>query len=364
MKLAVNINKRFIKWLVVSLASMLIACEKPTEIVNGPRPALIMTVQANNTNETISTMAIVGEVKARYDSQQGFRVAGKVIKRFVDVGDTVKKGQIIAQLDSADAKLAITANQADVAAAQSQVALAKANLTRQRQLLAQKFISPAALDQYETAYQTAIARLDQTRAQAAVSNNQSAYTHLYADRNGIINFINAEPGQVVSAGQVVVQIIDPKQLEVHISLAESRIKQVNVNDMGIMRLWASHQKAYPVKVREINPVADAATRTFLVKLTILAPDAAVRLGMTAGVMLKETLGDVILIPSPAVITQDNQTIVWRLDAQNQVHPQVIDVLSYREDGVLISGGLSEGDKIVVAGAQALVDKQMVRPIER
>lgn len=363
MNLVAN-NNRFIKWLVVSLSLALLACEKPPEVVHGPRPALVMTVQANYENDTTGTMAIVGEVKARYDSQQGFRVAGKIIKRFVDVGDSVKKGDMIAQLDSADAKLALKANQADVTAAQAQVALAKANLTRNQQLLAKKFIAPAALDQYETAYQTALARLEQTRAQANASNNQSDYTQLYADRNGIVNFINAEPGQVVNAGQVVVQIIDPKQLEVHISLAESRIAQLKVNDMAVMRLWAAREKAYPVKVREINPVADAATRTFLVKLTILAPDDNVRLGMTAGVMLNEALGDVILIPSPAVITQDNQTIVWRLDAQNQVHRQVVQVFSYREDGVLISNGLNAGDQIVVAGAQALVDQQVVRPIER
>lgn len=347
--------------ILIGLALSLSACEKPVEAVSGPRPALVMTIQSEGAN---STMAIVGEIKARYASIQGFRVAGKVIKRYVNVGDLVKKGQVLARLDNVDASLALQANQAEISAAESVVALAKDNLARQQQLLDKKFISAAALDRYETDYKTAQARLTQVQAKTAVTNNQARYTTLRADRSGVVNMINAEPGQVVAAGQGLVQIIDPKQLEVHIPLAESRMADVAIGDSAIMRLWSNREIAYPVKVREIAPMANAATRTFLVKLTILAPNNAIRLGMTASVVLNNAISDALLVPSPAVFKRNNETIIWLVDADNKVHAKNVVVESFREDGVLIKSGLTVGDKIVVAGAQALINDQSIRPVER
>lgn len=354
-------KKLLVKSIIIGLALSLAACEKPVEEVAGPRPALVMTIQSAGAK---SSMAIVGEIKARYESVQGFRVGGKVIKRYVDVGDVVKKGQVLARLDNVDAKLSLQANQAEISAAESVVTLAKDNLARQQQLLDKKFISAAALDRFETDYQTAQARLKQVQAKTAVTNNQSRYTTLRADRTGVVNMINAEPGQVVAAGQGVVQIIDPKQLEVHIPLAESRMAHVAVGDTAVMRLWANREIAYPVKVREIAPVANAATRTFLVKLSIMKPSKAVRLGMTAGVVLNNEITDSLLVPSPAVIKTNNKTIVWLVGADNKVHARAVTVESFREDGVLIQSGLTIGEKIVVAGAQALIEDQIVRPVER
>jgi multidrug efflux system membrane fusion protein len=346
--------------LLLMLACLLMSCEKPVEKGAAPRPALVKTIGSEGVS---GNMVLVGEIKPRYESPQGFRVAGKIISRAVDVGTLVKKGQTLAKLDSADANLVVQASQADIEAAEAQLNLAKANLARQQQLMEKKFISAAALDGVETNYKAAKARLQQVRAQALVSSNQSRYTTLTAGRDGVVTMIRAEPGQVVEAGEEVLRIIDPKQLEVHIPVPESRMAKLAVNDKASMRLWAKREKTYQVKVREIAPAADAVTRTFLVKLSILDADEEVRLGMTAGVRLNQEQTEVILVPSPAVMQQNNQAIVWVVDAKNQVHPKVVSVTQYREDGAQISSGLQIGDKVVVAGAQALVEGQTVRSVE-
>ena len=358
------------KFLMFSLltASVLISgCKKPDELPPAPRPALVMTI----TEEGASIgMTLVGEVKARYESAQGFRVGGKITERKVEVGAHVKKGQLLARLDSADANLAVQSSAADVSAAEAQLALAKANLERQRQLIDKKFISPAALDSFEAQYKSASARLQQARAATSVNSNQSRYTALTADRDGIVTEIRAEPGQVVSAGEVIARIIDPTQLEVQIPVPESRMTNLAVNDAASTRLWAKREKTYQAKIREIAPAADPVTRSFLVKVSILNADDDVRLGMTAGVRLNKDDSAAILVPSPAISQRDGKTVVWVLDkTQNAstistVQPQEVQVAAYREDGALVTSGLQVGDTLVIAGVEALMPGQQVRPVER
>ncbi|MFA6179034.1 MAG: efflux RND transporter periplasmic adaptor subunit [Candidatus Methylopumilus sp.] len=352
-----------LKFLILSISASLIltGCKKPDEPPPAPRPALVMTISDEGAR---TGMTLVGEVKPRYESAQGFRVNGKIIERKVEIGASVKKGQLLVRLDSADANLATQSSIADVSAAEAQLALAKANLERQRQLIEKKFISPAALDSYEAQYKSASARLQQTRAQTSVNANQSRYTALTADRDGIVTDIRAEPGQVVSAGEVIARIIDPAQLEVHIPVPESRISTIAVGDDATMRLWAKREKTYAARIREIAPASDAVTRSFLVKVTLLNPDAEVHLGMTAGVKLSKDDTGAILIPSSAVTQVKGNATVWLVDKNNgKVSPQSVQVGSYREDGALVTAGLKVGDTIVTAGVEALQAGQQVRPVE-
>ena len=153
-------------------------------------------------------------MKSRYESNQSFRIAGKIIQRKAEVGDVVKKGQVLVKIDATDSRLTAQAANADILAAKANYALAKADVERQRQLLTKKFISQSALDSQEAQLKIVAARLKQAKAQAAVANNQSHYTTLTADRDGIITSINAEPGQVVQVGEMIVQIVDTQQIEV------------------------------------------------------------------------------------------------------------------------------------------------------
>lgn len=346
---------------VMLAALVLVACQKPVEPPAPPRPALVVTAGENATG---TDMALVGEVRPRYESAQGFRIAGKIIERRVETGSMVRKGQLLARLDAADTGLSAQASEADVRAVEADNALAEAELERQRQLYVKKFISKSALDLREAQYKTSLARVQQAKAQAAVSGNQSRYTALLAERDGVVTEIHAEPGQVVSTGEVIAHVADLKQMEVVVAVPESRMAGVKVGAPVLVRLWATREKAYPGKIRELAPAADTATRTFQVRVSISQADEAVRLGMTAGVKFAAAEDTALLLPIPAVTQRDGKTVVWVVDGKtHQVQPRAVQIGEYREDGVLVTQGLHEGEHVVAAGVHILVPGQVVRLVQ-
>lgn len=340
----------------------LVACHPKQADTPVVKPALVMTIHNQGSHQKLG---IVGEVKSRFVSAEGFRVAGKIIARHVEVGTMIKKGQRIAQLDSQDAKLNVQSAKADVSRAEAQFELAKANLARQKQLVDKQFISAATLDSFEAQFKSAQAQLSQTKAQVNVSGNQSQYTTLHADRDGVVTMIRAEPGQVVAAGELIVNIADTQSLEVEVALPESRRSLLQEGDPAKVILWANQSQFYDARVREIAPAADSATRSFIVKVSVLSPDSDLRLGMTAAVKFDSFDEDNLLIPSTAVTQQNQQPVVWIVEPKtNKVRPQEVTIGDFREDGVSISQGLNNGDRIVTVGVQNLVAGQTVTPVER
>jgi RND family efflux transporter MFP subunit len=345
--------------LFLSLTILLLsACEKSVEPLAPPRPALVTVVGKTATN---SAMVLVGEVKSRYESNQGFRIQGKIIERKVDVGSVVKKGQVIARLDAADTNLSAAASVADVRAAEANRALAKSEVERQRQLVNKKFISQSALDKYEAELKTADARVNQAKAQAAVSGNQSRYTALVADRDGVVTQVRAEPGQVVEAGEMIAQIVDIKQIEVLVAVPESRMSQLKVGDVATIKLWADREKTYNGKVREVAPAASSTTRAFDVRVAMSDADAAVKLGMTAGVRFESGEASNIIIPSTALTQINGKNSVWVIDKNNVANLREVMTGQYTEDGVTITSGLQANEMIAIAGVHTLIKGQQVKP---
>lgn len=344
------------------MVSSLIACEKAPPLPQPPRPALVMVV---GEQAALNALVLVGEVRPRYESSQSFRVSGKVIERKVDVGAYVKKGQIIARLDAADANLSAAAAAADVRAAEASHALAVAEVERQRQLFAKKFISASALDIREAELKSANARLAQVKAQANVSSNRTQYANLTADRDGVVTLIRAEPGQVVEAGEAVVQIANTREVEVLVAVPESRMAEVKLNAAVQVKMWANQQKDYTGIVREVSPAADSATRAFNVRVTIKDADESVRLGMTAGVKfasqaISQQAG--LLIPTSALTELNGRKMVWVIGADNVAQPREVQAGEFSESGVSILGGLQAGEKIAIAGVHTLIKNQKVQPI--
>src|SRR5204863_9819347 len=146
------------------------------------------------------------EVKARTESRLGFRVGGKIIRRVVNVGDVVKAGQVLAQLDPQDLKLGQDAARAALVAAQANYDQTLADFKRYKDLRDQEFISSAELERRDTALKAARAQLDQAKAQASVQGNQAAYAALVADASGVVTGVDAEPGMVVGAGTPVLRL--------------------------------------------------------------------------------------------------------------------------------------------------------------
>jgi len=346
------------------LLALFAGCDKPAAPLAPPRPALVMVVGETGSG---SSMVLVGEVRPRYEASQSFRIGGKIMERKVDVGAQVKKGQVIARLDAADVNLNAASALADVRAAEASHALAVAELERQRQLFAKKFISASALDIREAELKTSAARLAQVKAQANVSGNQTQYANLTADRDGVVTMIRAEPGQVVQAGEAVVQIASLKETEVLVAVPESRMAEIKVGTPVAIKMWANPNKSYAGLVREIAPAADSATRAFNVKVSMTDADAMVKLGMTAGVKFKQPQAQQasqLLIPLAALTVKGGKNLVWVIDAENKAQPREVTAGEFTEDGVVIAGGLQAGEKIAIAGVHTLVKGMLVNPVAR
>jgi RND family efflux transporter MFP subunit len=351
--------------LVIAVAAVLAAaaCSKPPAPPPAPRAVIAQVVGAQPGD---GANVYSGEIRARYENDLAFRVGGKVVARFVDVGAAVKKGGALARLDPQDAQLGVEGARSALAAAEADHALAKAEVERYRDLYAKKFVSQAVLDARETTFNTTKARLEQARAQLATAQNQSAYTTLAAEADGVITAVNVEAGQVVAPGQTVMRFARPAEKEVVISVPESRLAELRDAKEIHVAVLAAPEKPYAGRIREVAPTADAATRTFAVKIGLVAPDDAVKLGMTANVALGQRTGaGTISVPLTA-LTQfgaqvDAGPAVWVVDPQtSRVNLRPVTVAAYREDGATIASGLRPGEVIVTAGVHKLVAGETVR----
>jgi RND family efflux transporter MFP subunit len=344
---------------LVALVAALAGCGKREAPAPAPRTVIAQVV---GTKPADGANVYSGEVRARYENDLAFRVGGKVVARFVDVGATVKKGEQLARLDPQDAQLGVESARSQLAAAEADHELAKAELKRYRDLHAKNYVSQAVLDARVTTFNTTKARLEQARAQAQVARNQSSYTTLVAEADGVITAVNVEAGQVVSPGQPVMRFARPEEKEIAINVPETRLGELRDASQVLVALWAAHDKPYAGRVREIAPNADPATRTFAAKITILEPDAAVKLGMTANVVLGDRAGgEVITLPLTALTQVDGKPAVWVVDPQtSQVNLRPVAVGAYREDGVTVRDGLHTGEVVVTAGVHKLLPGEKVR----
>ena len=347
---------------LVLLAGALAACGAKDKPVEPVRPVQLTQVKLGGAN---TTAVFAGEVKPRYEADLGFRIGGKLVARYVDVGARVTKGQALARIDPADVGLQAEAAKAQVAATESEWKFAQAEYDRYLGLLKEKFISASALDAKRNTLDANRAKYEQARANLAVAQNQASYATLNASDDGVITAVNADAGQVVTAGQAVFRLARAEQREVAISVPENRIGELTGARQLFVALWANPQKLYPAKVREVSPSVDAVTRTFAVRVAIANPDPAVQWGMTANVgVLGNGAANSAILPATSIYQQDGKPAVWRFDpATQQVSLAPVTIGQYREEGVVVTSGVRDGDWIVAAGVHKLLPGQVVRPYE-
>jgi RND family efflux transporter MFP subunit len=302
-----------------------------------------------------------GEVRARVESRLGFRVAGKIIRRPVELGQRVRVGEVLAQLDPQDYKLSADAARAQLAAAATNRDLAAADFRRYKDLREQNFISSAELERRETTLKAAQAQFDQAQAQLTGQGNQVAYTALVADVSGVVTAVDAEVGQVVAAGTPVVRIAQDGPRDVVFAVPEDKVQAVRVGTSARVLLWAS-QQTLPGTVREVAASADPVTRTYTVKLTLEGKDV-LPLGSTVTVAAAAFAhGDkpVLKIPTSALLRDGNTSAVWLLDkASMTVQLKPVEIGTADGNDVIISGGLTPGMQVVVAGVHVLQPGQKV-----
>lgn len=339
---------------------LLAACaEKPQP----EAPPLAVLVRPAGAGSALDVALYTGDVRARHEAELGFRVAGKLAARLVDSGARVTRGQALARLDPADLRLSASAARADLAAAEADLKLARSEYERARSLVAQKFQSESVLDARRTSLEAAEARLEQARAGAALAGNQAAYATLEADRDGVVTATLAEPGQVLAAGQAVVRLAQEGAREVLINIPENRLAQVSVGTGAQVRPWADQSRQLAGRVREVAPAADAATRTYAVRVTVEGAGESLPLGATAMVGFATEARGALLLPLSAVSRSEDGAVVWVLDpAANTVSPRQVEVEAFREDGALVKRGLAPDEQIVVRGAHRLRAGQKVRPV--
>jgi RND family efflux transporter MFP subunit len=348
--------------LVAATVLLLVACGAKPPVQDVVRPVQLTRVVVGNTADTA---VFAGEVKPRHEGDLGFRIGGKIIARSVDVGARVKKGQALARLDPADVGLQAEAAKAQVAATETEFRFAQAEFQRYQNLQREKFISASALDAKRNTLDANRAKYEQAKANLAVSQNQASYATLVANEDGVVTAVNAEPGQVVTAGQAVVRIAREDEREVAISVPENRIGELTSARELVVALWANPGRTYRARVREVSPAVDPVTRTFAVRVSIVDADASVQWGMTANVgVVTQSTASAALLPLTSIYHQDGKPAVWRFDpGTRQVNLAPVAIAQYREDGVVVTSGVGNGDWIVAAGVHKLIPGQVVRPYD-
>ena len=308
-----------------------------------------------------STYTYPGEVRGRYESQLAFQVSGKIVKRNVDSGSVVQAGDVLMQLDSQDFQQTVNRSSAQLAAAQAQLHLAESNLNRYRQLYDQAAVSRSQLDQYQNAYDVALAAVRQAAAQDEQGSNQLGYTLLYADRPGVIAAVNAETGQVINAGQAVLTIVQEGEREIEISVPENRLEELYQSTGCRVTFWALPNVSIDGRIREVAPVASAATRTYKVRITLVQPPVGVKLGMTAAVTVitKGHQAAVTTIPLAALYQTGDTPGVWVV-RDNVVMLRRVTVDISGNDTIQVLAGLQPGETIVTAGVHKLREGQLIR----
>jgi len=309
-------------------------------------------------------MSFAGEVRARYETILSFRVSGKLLARHVDVGDRVRKGQVLARLDQNDSRLAVRDLQAQLASAVANRDFLRDDVARYRELLAQKVVSPPEFDRRQTAYTTARERAAALEAQLGHALNQLAYTELAADRDGVVTALEVEKGQVVSVGQAVVKLAQLDEKEIHFDVPEHRLTELARRQAVTITLWADHERRLKGQIREIASAADPASRTYRVKATLLENHETAQLGMTTTVWIPSNTSSRMTIPLSAVFTPQNQPgqpHVWLVDEQTgTVRSTPVQVGEPLDGEYITVTGLVSGQMLVSAGVQRLAEGQAVR----
>ena len=345
---------------VVSLAGaalLLAACSRPTPPEEPVRAVKVISV---GTSAYSPTREYAGDVRARVESRLGFRISGKLVKRQAELGQQVRAGQVLAQLDPQDYRLAADAARAQVALAATSRNLAAADFKRYQALKDQNFISGAELERREATLNAAQAQLDQAQSQSAVQGNQTGYAVLTAGVAGIVTAVEAEPGQVVAAGAPVVRIAADGVRDVVFSVPEDKVAAIKVGAPVSVRVWTGNADLAG-KVREVAASSDPVTRTYAVKVSLdgKAPPLGATVYVTVDAGAPSAL-PVIKLPTSALRQDGQATTVWVLDeAAMTVRPQVIQVATADGNEVVVASGLTPGMRVVSAGVHVLSPGQKV-----
>jgi RND family efflux transporter MFP subunit len=340
--------------LAASIAAMLAGCAKP------PPPEALRAVRtvAVRYGGAQQTDRYFGSVQSRYEVDQGFRVAGKVVARKVDVGQKVRKGDVLAVLDDTDYKLGVQASQQQLVAAQAQARQAESDRQRLEALKGDGSVSPSDSEKALSNAQTTSAVAEANARQLELARNRLEYTTLRASQDGVVTSVKFEAGQVVAEGQPVVSIAKDVEPEIVVNVPEDRLAAFKASRYKAV-LTSAPDQAFDVVLRELSPQAVAATRTFRARLKPATP-RALPLGASARLVVDGVVAGeptAAAIPAAAITQDKGRPAVWVVrraasEPTGTVSLLGVSVQGYRNDDVLIAGP-KPGELVVTAGVQKM-----------
>lgn len=368
--------------LTCAVLVLLAGCQKTSEnIAPEVRPVRATKI---DTSTVDGMVMLTGTIQAQTEINQSFRIDGRLVERAVDIGDNVRPGQLIARLDPQNEESALQSARAQLAGANAQLVEARANYSRMAELVVENAVSRAQYDQAKALLQSAEAQVLSVQGQVNLAQNRLSYTRLFADVAGVVTARGPEPGEVVSAGRMVVQVaregardavfdvpaqikdaapLDPK---IAVNLGREG-KSVDAPDSSrdlAIALAMNPKVTATGRVREVAPRADPVTGTFAVRVRLINPPAAMRLGSTVTGRMRLEGSPGISLPSSAMMRADGKTAVWIVDPKaSTVSLRSIALGATDATTVQVTSGLNAGDVVVTAGVQALRPGQKVRLIE-
>jgi RND family efflux transporter MFP subunit len=349
-------------WIVaIVVATSLAACGEKDAPTPEARPVRIQTMAQGASSETVS---LTGEIRAKDEASLAFRLDGRMLQRLVDVGDVVMAGQVVARLDPQNQQNALTQAASSLASANATLTQAQLSFGRQQHLLKDGWTTRAKFDDAQQALLSAQAQVQAAQAEVRIAKDQLSYTTLVADGPGAITEVGAQPGEVIHAGQTIVELARDGGIDAFFDVSEQIIRTAPRDPQVTIALTDDPKVKAIGQVREVAPQADPVTRTFRVKVAITNPPESMRLGstVTGSITLPAPLG--VELPASALTETNGHPAVWVVDKSAlTVSLRNIDIGRYEPTSVVVSAGLNAGDMVVTAGVQTLRPGQKVSLLE-
>jgi RND family efflux transporter MFP subunit len=302
-----------------------------------------------------------GQIEAMDQVPLSFRISGRLAERPINVGDRVRDGQVVARLEPDNELNELRAAQAALSIAESQLRQAENHFRRQSRLYELGHSPRYNFELAEQAQLAAQAQTDSARAHARIAEEVVGFTTLEADAPGVVTAVGAEPGEIVAAGRMIVNLARRGGRDGVFDVPEDVVRAISIDTPVVVSLSASPETTVHGLVREIAPEADRVTRTFRVRIGLTSPPESFRLGAAVAARVSNEAGKVLSVPSSAVTRIGQDSVVWVVDPKTQkVSPRRLEVADATPATTYVANGLATGDIVVSAGAGSLREGQLVR----
>ncbi|RXZ69338.1 efflux RND transporter periplasmic adaptor subunit [Fusobacterium necrophorum] len=352
------------KWISIFLISSFcfLSCGKKAE-EERIRPVKIQEIGKESSEEII--LEYPASIQAKQETVLSFQVAGKVENIFVNVGDFVKKGQILAKLEEQDYNLNMEANRQKFEASRAVAENAKLQFERVKTLYQNNAIAKKEYDMVLSQYKSAIAAEKANQAAFSHSQNEFQYGVLRASYDGFISKKMGEVGSVIAAGTPIFVLSSKEVSEVAIQVGSKDLEKIKSGKEFHFILDDDKTKHYPLHLKSVSSTPDMTKLSYPVLLELTKQEEKnLYAGMsgTVHVVLPKENMEEIRLPISAIF-EENGSFVYLYGANNRVEKREVRLGELRGNGeIQILSGLKRGEKVIVAGVATIHEGQAVKPL--